>query len=162
MSCVLPSRIAVFISSLRSFKQISWSGCKDSQTSADTFEAGQSTGAMSYVRRSLHDLALFALTYDVQAFMTCLRKFTCLLLSHLSAHCDAQARTSSRATSSCFKAFGRLLYLATFGLLRDIDLTIILFRAILKQKYSQKPQLSSSHPMVSFRACDVAFFCRRY
>lgn len=31
--------------------QISWSGCKDSQTSADTVEAGQSTGAMSYVRR---------------------------------------------------------------------------------------------------------------
>ncbi|KAF8340614.1 peptidase C14, caspase domain-containing protein [Cantharellus anzutake] len=27
---------------------ISWSGCKDSQTSADTVEAGQSTGAMSY------------------------------------------------------------------------------------------------------------------
>ncbi|KAL6299513.1 caspase domain-containing protein [Sparassis latifolia] len=27
---------------------ISWSGCKDSQTSADTFEAGQATGAMSY------------------------------------------------------------------------------------------------------------------
>lgn len=30
--------------------QISWSGCKDSQTSADAFEAGQATGAMSYVR----------------------------------------------------------------------------------------------------------------
>lgn len=29
--------------------QISWSGCKDSQTSADTQEAGQATGAMSYV-----------------------------------------------------------------------------------------------------------------
>lgn len=27
---------------------ISWSGCKDSQTSADTQEAGQATGAMSY------------------------------------------------------------------------------------------------------------------
>ena len=27
---------------------ISWSGCKDSQTSADTVEAGQSTGAMSF------------------------------------------------------------------------------------------------------------------
>ncbi len=29
--------------------QISFSGCKDSQTSADTVEAGQSTGAMSFV-----------------------------------------------------------------------------------------------------------------
>ncbi|KAF8520265.1 peptidase C14, caspase domain-containing protein [Hysterangium stoloniferum] len=28
---------------------ISWSGCKDSQTSADTVEAGAATGAMSYV-----------------------------------------------------------------------------------------------------------------
>ncbi len=30
---------------------ISWSGCKDSQTSADTQEAGRATGAMSYVSR---------------------------------------------------------------------------------------------------------------
>lgn len=30
--------------------QISWSGCKDSQTSADTVEAGKATGAMSHVR----------------------------------------------------------------------------------------------------------------
>lgn len=30
--------------------QISWSGCKDTQTSADTSEAGQATGAMSWVR----------------------------------------------------------------------------------------------------------------
>jgi metacaspase-1 len=29
--------------------QISWSGCKDSQTSADTEEAGTATGAMSFV-----------------------------------------------------------------------------------------------------------------
>lgn len=28
--------------------QISWSGCKDSQTSADAFEAGAATGAMSH------------------------------------------------------------------------------------------------------------------
>jgi hypothetical protein len=29
---------------------ISWSGCKDSQTSADAVEAGTATGAMSFVR----------------------------------------------------------------------------------------------------------------
>ena len=29
--------------------QISWSGCKDSQTSADSEEAGKATGAMSFV-----------------------------------------------------------------------------------------------------------------
>jgi len=28
---------------------IMWSGCKDSQTSADATEAGKATGAMSYV-----------------------------------------------------------------------------------------------------------------
>ena len=28
--------------------KISWSGCKDSQTSADATEAGKATGAMSY------------------------------------------------------------------------------------------------------------------
>lgn len=33
--------------------KISWSGCKDSQTSADTQEAGQATGAMSWVRNSI-------------------------------------------------------------------------------------------------------------
>lgn len=34
--------------------QISWSGCKDSQTSADTFEGGQSTGAMSFVCNTVY------------------------------------------------------------------------------------------------------------
>ena len=29
-----------------------WSGCKDSQTSADTVEAGSATGAMSFVSTS--------------------------------------------------------------------------------------------------------------
>ncbi|KAK7690938.1 Ca(2+)-dependent cysteine protease [Cerrena zonata] len=68
---------------------ISWSGCKDSQTSADAFEAGQATGAMSF------------------AFMTSLR---------------ANPRQS----------YQQLL---------------ISLREILKSKYSQKPQLSSSHPI---------------
>ncbi|KAI0714343.1 peptidase C14, caspase domain-containing protein [Cerioporus squamosus] len=76
---------------------ITWSGCKDSQTSADTFEAGQSTGAMSF------------------AFMTVLR----------------QNRQQS---------YQQLL---------------INIRAILKAKYSQKPQLSSSHPMDT----SILFIC---
>ncbi|KAG6879553.1 Ca(2+)-dependent cysteine protease [Termitomyces sp. T32_za158] len=69
---------------------ISWSGCKDSQTSADTQEQGKATGAMSY------------------AFTTVLRK-------------NKQ------------QSYQQLL-----GNIRDI----------LKAKYDQKPQLSSSHPMV--------------
>ncbi|KAJ7593222.1 peptidase C14, caspase domain-containing protein [Mycena floridula] len=68
---------------------ISWSGCKDSQTSADTQEAGNATGAMSY------------------AFTTAL----------------AQNPQQS---------FQQLLNS---------------LRNILKNKYDQKPQLSSSHPM---------------
>jgi len=68
---------------------ISWSGCKDSQTSADSSEAGLATGAMSY------------------AFMAALR----------------QNREQS--------------YQQLLNSLRDI----------LRAKYSQKPQLSSSHPM---------------
>jgi len=68
---------------------ISWSGCKDNQTSADTTEAGQSTGAMSF------------------AFM-----------SALSANPN--------------QTYQQLL-----NSVRDI----------LRKKYSQKPQLSSSHPM---------------
>ena len=43
--------------------QISWSGCKDSQTSADAVEAGAATGAMSYVSEMymhyIHDLTPF-------------------------------------------------------------------------------------------------------
>lgn len=44
---------------------IMWSGCKDSQTSADTSEAGKATGAMSYVSgvarmRSTHPQAFIA------------------------------------------------------------------------------------------------------
>jgi len=68
---------------------ISWSGCKDSQTSADTVEAGQATGAMSF------------------AFIQCL----------------------SQNSQQTFQE-----------LLQNI-------RGILRNKYSQKPQLSSSHPM---------------
>ncbi|CAL1701735.1 unnamed protein product [Somion occarium] len=66
---------------------ISWGGCMDSQTSADTFESGAAAGAMSY------------------AFMTVLK------------HNPNQS----------YQEFLRSL------------------RAILKKKYSQKPQLSSSH-----------------
>ncbi|KAJ6619790.1 peptidase C14, caspase domain-containing protein [Mycena sp. CBHHK59/15] len=68
---------------------ISWSGCKDSQTSADAQEAGQATGAMSY------------------AFVTAL-------------------------SQNPQQSYQQLL-----NSLRDI----------LRAKYSQKPQLSSSHPM---------------
>ncbi|KAG5643021.1 Ca(2+)-dependent cysteine protease [Asterophora parasitica] len=68
---------------------ISWAGCKDSQTSADTQENGQATGAMSY------------------AFITAL-------------------------TENKNQSYQQLL---------------VSIRAILRDKYSQKPQLSSSHPM---------------
>ncbi|KDN48602.1 hypothetical protein RSAG8_02589, partial [Rhizoctonia solani AG-8 WAC10335] len=65
---------------------ISWSGCKDSQTSADTVEAGEATGAMSY------------------AFMEVLKQKP------------------------------QQTYQELLGNIREI----------LKNKYSQKPQLSSS------------------
>jgi len=68
---------------------ISWSGCKDEQTSADAFEAGKATGAMSY------------------AFITTL-------------------------TQQPNQTYQELL---------------VSIRAILRAKYSQKPQLSCSHPM---------------
>ncbi|CAG8457773.1 5450_t:CDS:10 [Cetraspora pellucida] len=68
---------------------IMFSGCKDSQTSADATEAGQNTGAMSY------------------AFITALR-------------------------SNKHQTYQQLL-----NSIRDI----------LARKYSQKPQLSTSHPM---------------
>jgi hypothetical protein len=42
--------------------QISWSGCKDSQTSADAEERGEATGAMSFVRLTWFDLRLPRLT----------------------------------------------------------------------------------------------------
>ncbi|KAG6813410.1 Ca(2+)-dependent cysteine protease [Tricholoma furcatifolium] len=68
---------------------ISWSGCKDSQTSADTQEAGRATGAMSY------------------AFITAL----------------------SQNKQQSYQSL------------------LVNIRNILQGKYSQKPQLSSSHPM---------------
>lgn len=76
---------------------ISWSGCKDSQTSADAYEAGAATGAMSY------------------AFMTAL---------------------GENPQQSYQQLLGNL-------------------RGILKAKYSQKPQLSSSHPMQT----ELLFIC---
>ncbi|KAG0169799.1 Ca(2+)-dependent cysteine protease [Apophysomyces sp. BC1015] len=68
---------------------VMFSGCKDEQTSADSFEAGRSTGAMSF------------------AFTTALR----------------QNRSQS--------------YLQLLNSVRQI----------LREKYSQRPQLSSSHPI---------------
>ncbi|KDQ15897.1 hypothetical protein BOTBODRAFT_107851 [Botryobasidium botryosum FD-172 SS1] len=68
---------------------ISWSGCKDTQTSADTVEAGQSTGAMSF------------------AFID----------------------TLSRQPQQSYQQL------------------LVNVRQILRDKYSQKPQLSSSHPI---------------
>ncbi|KAG0149023.1 hypothetical protein CROQUDRAFT_654106 [Cronartium quercuum f. sp. fusiforme G11] len=68
---------------------IQWSGCKDSQTSADAVEAGSATGAMSY------------------AFITAL-------------------------TQNPQQTYQQLL---------------VSIRQILRDKYSQKPQLSASHPI---------------
>jgi len=68
---------------------ISWSGCKDDQTSADTQEAGKATGAMSW------------------------------------AFIEALSMNPQQSYQ---------------GLLVNL-------RQLLQAKYSQKPQLSSSHPM---------------
>ncbi|THH15699.1 hypothetical protein EW146_g4816 [Bondarzewia mesenterica] len=76
---------------------ISWSGCKDSQTSADAYEAGSATGAMSYA-------FIAALSENPQ------QSYQQLLNS---------------------------------------------IRGILRAKYSQKPQLSSSHPMDT----SILFIC---
>ncbi|KAF8806293.1 hypothetical protein BYT27DRAFT_7191621 [Phlegmacium glaucopus] len=76
---------------------ISWSGCKDSQTSADTEEAGNATGAMSF------------------AFIS----------------------TLSENTQQSYQQL------------------LVNIREILKAKYSQKPQLSSSHPMDT----NIMFIC---
>ena len=76
---------------------ISFSGCKDSQTSADTQEAGQATGAMSF------------------AFISAL-------------------------TSKHQQTYQELL---------------VNVREILRSKYSQKPQLASSHPMDT----NIYFIC---
>ncbi|KAJ8691306.1 Ca(2+)-dependent cysteine protease [Pleurotus ostreatus] len=76
---------------------ISWSGCKDDQTSADTQEAGQATGAMSF------------------AFVSALKE-------------NPQ------------QSYQQLLNSV---------------RTILRDNYSQKPQLSASHPMDT----DLLFIC---
>ncbi|TFK27140.1 metacaspase [Coprinopsis marcescibilis] len=76
---------------------ISFSGCKDSQTSADTSEAGKATGAMSF------------------AFISALSK------KHDQSYQEL----------------------------------LVNIREILRAKYSQKPQLSSSHPMDT----TIAFIC---
>ncbi|KAF5382203.1 hypothetical protein D9615_004384 [Tricholomella constricta] len=76
---------------------ISWSGCKDSQTSADAQENGQATGAMSY------------------AFIASL-------------------------SENKQQSYQQLL---------------VSIREILRAKYSQKPQLSSSHPMDT----SILFIC---
>jgi hypothetical protein len=86
---------------------ISWSGCKDSQTSADTVEAGEATGAMSE----------YASLYHCHSFLTCLLGY---------------------AFMEVLKQKPQQTYQELLNNIRDI----------LRNKYSQKPQLSSSHPMV--------------
>lgn len=93
--------------------QISFSGCKDSQTSADTYEDGAAAGAMSYVRLSPPAAGRRRTGADV---------------------CHAQAFISA------LKARPVQTYQE---LLQSV-------RKILKERYSQKPQLSSSHKIVSF------------
>ncbi|KAG6817677.1 hypothetical protein H0H87_005435 [Tephrocybe sp. NHM501043] len=85
---------------------ISWSGCKDSQTSADTQEKGQATGAMSYA---------FTTALGVSLSQT---KMRLLMLS--------VAKNKQQSYQSL----------------------LVNIRDILKAKYEQKPQLSSSHPIV--------------
>ncbi|KAJ8691302.1 Ca(2+)-dependent cysteine protease [Pleurotus ostreatus] len=111
MSGVLQSAMGIFKSATSSTKAekiakatrtspadvISWSGCKDDQTSADTQEAGEATGAMSF------------------AFVSSLRQ-------------NPQ------------QSYQQLL-----NSVRDI----------LRANYSQKPQLSSSHPIDT----DLLFIC---
>lgn len=79
---------------------IMWSGCKDSQTSADAYEAGAATGAMSY------------------AFIAALSKYS------------------------------NLTYNQLLNAIRDE----------MAGKYSQLPQLSSSHPIDT----NLLFICVSY
>jgi hypothetical protein len=107
--CVrFPSLLSVSLCTHFVCSQISWSGCKDSQTSADATEAGKATGAMSY------------------AFITALSELYSGSLSLFIAHLGFVGENRQQSYQQ---------------LLNNI-------RDILRSKYSQKPQLSSSHPMV--------------
>lgn len=66
-----------------------WSGCKDSQTSADTSEAGKATGAMSYAFTTALSACSFFLS------------FLTLLLNPAE-----QTKTRSKATCNCSTPFG--------------------------------------------------------
>ena len=66
------------------------------------------------------------------------------------------ARTSNRVSSSCWETSGKKSYKATLGPFPKRRSDDRSFSAILKQKYSQKPQLSSSHPMVGTTLVIVA------
>ncbi|KAH7106380.1 Metacaspase-1 precursor [Auriculariales sp. MPI-PUGE-AT-0066] len=100
---------------------ISWSGCKDTQTSADTSEAGEATGAMSW------------------AFMES--------LSRQPQQTYQQLLVSVRYAALSPFGFGLSMWELTHTLFSRSEL--------LRQKYSQKPQLSSSHPM----DVNVIFIC---
>lgn len=53
--------------------QISFSGCKDNQTSTDAQQDGEATGAMSYVRLDTHKFWFLSLTLLLQAFISALK-----------------------------------------------------------------------------------------
>lgn len=90
---------------------IMFSGCKDSQTSADAVEDGKATGAMSYA---------------------------------FTSKCNQGA-----GCSACITNVGDALILATLRQNPKQSYHALLnsVRDILRDKYSQRPQMSASHPI---------------
>lgn len=138
--------------------QVSWSACRDDQTSADTQKNGEAVGAMSWVSTCLRlpsprqpnlckipsrhlELSLVCVTsiHLVAKYLTCIYSSSQPKSVIWTAPCSYQVSESD---------LSRTLYVPT-EFLPDT-------RAILEKNYSQKSQLSSSHPIVSLvvLACD--------
>lgn len=89
---------------------IMFSGCKDSQTSADAVEDGKATGAMSYAFTS-----------------------ECIY----SVLCCSALYTNMGPALATLRQDPKQSYHALLNNIRDI----------LREKYSQRPQMSASHPI---------------
>lgn len=100
---------------------ISWSGCKDTQTSADTSEAGKATGAMSF------------------AFISALSASPFHYFGRSSRNSDAQrSQPSTPSKPTCTRPSASILPAGLTHARRQLLNTI---RDELKGRYDQKPQV---------------------
>ena len=138
---------AIVNAQLLSTPQISWCACRDDQSSADTQEHGESVGAMSWVRLWLQ----FYGNIYTDLFQNCNRHSGLLSvcisqLYHKQVINSILAQNPNQSYAQLLKSVRWDTFIMPEPFAREGSKYHN--RQILRKRYSQVSQLSSSHPMV--------------